>query len=321
MKPAEQSSIVAAGLMRLTKEVGFPPGVINFLPGLGEEVGEYLVNHADIATIAFTGSRNVGLHILNRSSVVHKGQHHVKRCIIEMGGKNAIIIDNDADLDEAVDGVIYSAFGFAGQKCSACSRVIVLDEVYDKFVDRLVESTKSLVIADAQEAKCYYGPVIDKEAHQKILGTIEQAKQSAKLLYSGTTPPEGYFVPPTIFEVKDSQSSLVQEEIFGPVLAVLRAKTLDEAIKIANGTAYALTGGVFSRSPLNIAKVREEFECGNLYINRGITGAMVDRHPFGGYKMSGVGSKTGGPDYLKQYMEPKAVTENTMRRGFAPIEE
>ncbi len=321
MKPAEQSSIVAAGLMTLMKEVGFPPGVVNFLPGLGEEVGEHLVNHPDITTIAFTGSKNVGLHILNRASLVHKGQTHVKRCLIEMGGKNAIIVDNDADLDEAVDGVVYSAFGFAGQKCSACSRVIVLDEVYDKFVDRLIESTKSLIVAEAQDPQCYYGPVIDKEAHQRILKTIEEAKQNHKLLFSGTAPAEGYFVPPTIFEVKDSKADLAQEEVFGPVLAVLRAKDLDQAIEMANGTAYALTGGVFSRSPQNIEKVREEFECGNLYINRGITGAMVDRHPFGGFKMSGIGSKTGGPDYLKQFMEPKAVTENTMRRGFAPVEE
>jgi RHH-type proline utilization regulon transcriptional repressor/proline dehydrogenase/delta 1-pyrroline-5-carboxylate dehydrogenase len=323
MKPAEQSSIVAAGLMRLMSEAGFPAGVVNFLPGLGEEVGEYLVNHKDIANIAFTGSKNVGLHILNRASLLQKGQQHVKRCMIEMGGKNAIIVDNDADLDEAIDGVVYSAFGFAGQKCSACSRVIVLDEVYEKFVDRLVETTKSLIVAPAEQGRCDIGPVVDKEAYERILACIEAAKAEHKLLYGFSItdmPKGGYFISPTIFEVKDPQSSLVQEEIFGPVLAVLRAKDMDQALAIANNTPYALTGGLFSRSPNSIQKVREEFECGNLYINRGITGAMVERHPFGGFKLSGLGSKTGGPDYLKQFMEPRAISENTMRRGFAAVE-
>ena len=197
----------------------------------------------------------------------------------------------------------------------------MLDEVYDKFVDRLLESAKSLIVADAQDPKSYYGPVVDKEAFERIRMIISEAEKNHKLLFSGKAPSEGYYIAPTIFEVKNSQSSLAQEEVFGPVLAVLRAKDLDQALEIANGTAYALTGGVFSRSPSNIARVREDFECGNLYINRGITGAMVERHPFGGFKMSGLGSKTGGPDYLRQFMEPKAITENTIRRGFAPIEE
>jgi len=320
MKPAEQSSIVASSLMKLFQEAGLPAGVVNFLPGLGEEVGEYLVNHKDTATIAFTGSKAVGLHILKQAAIVHPGQHHVKRCIIEMGGKNAIIIDNDADLDEAVDGVLYSAFGFAGQKCSACSRSIVLEEVYDKFVDRLIEATKALTITGSENPAAYYGPVVDQEAYHRILGTIEKAKKNHKLLYQGEAPSGGYYIPPTIFEVEDPNAELTQEEVFGPVLALLKAKDMDQALTIANGTQYALTGGLFSRSPENIEKVQENFECGNLYINRGITGAMVDRHPFGGFKMSGVGSKTGGIDYLKQFMEPRAVAENTMRRGFAPVE-
>ncbi|GIL18722.1 MAG: bifunctional protein PutA [Oligoflexia bacterium] len=320
MKPAEQSSITAYGLMKLMQEAGFPAGTVNFLPGLGEEVGEYLVNHKDIATIAFTGSKQVGLHILNRASQVQPGQNHVKRCIIEMGGKNAVIVDNDADLDEAVDGVLYSAFGFSGQKCSACSRVIVLEEVYDKFIDRLVEATKSIIITPAENPKSYYGPVVDKEAYDRIMMTIETAKKTNKLLYQGEVPSGGYFVPPTIFKDVDNKSDLAQKEIFGPVLAVIKAKDLDQAIEFANDSEYALTGGLFSRSPGNIEKVRYDFECGNLYINRGITGAMVDRHPFGGFKMSGIGSKTGGPDYLKQFMEPRCVTENTMRRGFAAAE-
>lgn len=321
MKPAEQSSIVAAGLMDLVKEAGFPAGVFNFLPGLGEEVGEYLVKHPKITTIAFTGSKAVGLHILQQASIHRPGQEHVKRCIIEMGGKNAIIIDNDADLDEAVDGVIYSAFGFAGQKCSACSRLIVLDEVYDKFEARLLESTRSLTQRSAEDPAGYFGPVVDEEAHQRILKTIEEAKRENKLLYQGEFLSGGYFVPATIFTNVDPKSKLAQQEIFGPVLAMIRARDLDHALEIANGTEYALTGGLYSRSPAHIARVREEFEVGNLYINRGITGAMVDRHPFGGFKMSGIGSKTGGPDYLKQFTEPRNVTENTLRRGFAPVED
>ncbi|WP_295900312.1 L-glutamate gamma-semialdehyde dehydrogenase [uncultured Bdellovibrio sp.] len=321
MKPAEQSSVVAWGLMKMVQEAGFPAGVINFLPGFGEEVGEYIVNHKYTTTIAFTGSKAVGLHILNRASVVQPGQQHVKRCIIEMGGKNAVIIDNDADLDEAVDGVLYSAFGFSGQKCSAASRVIVLDEVYDRFTDRLVEAARSIEVMSAENPKAYMGPVVDKEAHERILNTIAETEKTNKLLFKGQAPTNGFFVPPTIFGDVPGDSKLAQQEIFGPVVAVIRAKNLDHALEIANSTEYALTGGVFSRSPANIARVKEEFEVGNLYVNRGITGAMVDRHPFGGFKMSGIGSKTGGPDYIKQYMEPAAVTENTLRRGFAPAEE
>jgi RHH-type proline utilization regulon transcriptional repressor/proline dehydrogenase/delta 1-pyrroline-5-carboxylate dehydrogenase len=279
------------------------------------------VNHKYTATIAFTGSKAVGLHILKRAAVVHEGQSHVKRCIIEMGGKNAMIIDNDADLDEAVNGVLYSAFGFAGQKCSAASRVIVLDEVYDRFVDRLVESARSIHILPADDPNAYMGPVVDEEAHRRILNTISDAEQTHKLLFKGNVPANGYYVPATIFGNVPSDSKLAQAEIFGPVVAIIRAKDLDQALEFANSTEYALTGGAFSRSPANIARIKEEFEVGNLYINRGITGAMVDRHPFGGFKMSGVGSKTGGPDYLKQYMEPICVTENTLRRGFAPTEE
>lgn len=320
MKPAEQSSWVASELMQMILESGVPAGVVHFLPGLGEEVGEYLVNSPLTATIAFTGSRAVGLHILQKAAVVHSGQNHVKRCIIEMGGKNALIIDNDADLDEAVDGVLYSAFGFAGQKCSAASRCIVLEEVYDRFVDRLVETAKSIDVLPAENPKAYLGPVVDQEAQERILKTITQAETQYKLLFKGSTPPNGDYVPPAIFGPVDPKSSLAQEEIFGPVLAIIKVKTIAEAVEVANGTAYALTGGLFSRSPANISFVRENFECGNLYINRGITGAMVDRHPFGGYKMSGIGSKTGGPDYLKQFMEPIVVTENTIRRGFAPTE-
>ncbi|HPI41223.1 MAG TPA: L-glutamate gamma-semialdehyde dehydrogenase, partial [Pseudobdellovibrionaceae bacterium] len=320
LKPAEQSSLVAWELMKMIQQVGFPENVVQFLPGLGEVVGEYLVNHPLTTTIAFTGSKAVGLHILKKANTVQNSQVHVKKCIIEMGGKNAIIIDNDADLDEAVSGVLYSAFGFSGQKCSACSRAIVVEEVYDRFNQRLVEAVKSITQASAESPKSYLGPVIDQEAYERIQKTIMDSESKHKLLFKGQAIEGGYYIPPTIFSDVDPKSELALSEIFGPVLAIIKAKNLTEAITIANGTDYALTGGLFSRSPENIEQVKSEFEVGNLYINRGITGAMVDRHPFGGFKMSGVGSKTGGPDYLKQFLEPICITENTMRRGFAPVE-
>ena len=318
MKPAEQSTLVALGLYDILKQAGLPTGVLQFVPGYGEDVGDYLVKHPLTTTIAFTGSKTVGLLIQKNAAVVQPGQVHVKRCIIEMGGKNSLIIDNDADLDEAVDGVLYSAFGFAGQKCSACSKVIVLKNIYDRFVERLVEGARSLEISSAETSKGYFGPVIDDEACQRLHGVIKTAELTHKTLYKGQIPSGGYYVPVSIFGDVKAKDELSMNEFFGPVLAVIKANDLDEALAIANETEYALTGGVFSRSPANIEKVKHQFEVGNLYINRGITGAMVDRHPFGGFKMSGIGSKTGGPDYLKQFVEPIVVTENTMRRGFAP---
>ena len=320
MKPAEQSSLVAQGLFDTLKQAGLPTSVVQFLPGFGEEVGDYLVKHALTTTIAFTGSKAVGLLIARNAAVVQPGQQHVKRCIIEMGGKNALIIDNDADLDEAVDSVLYSAFGFSGQKCSAASRVIVLQDVYEKFVDRLVEAAGSLQIFSAENPKAYLGPVVDEEAYIRLLGVIDQASQKYKILFKSAAPSGGYFVPITIIGDVSGSDDVAQNEFFGPIMTVIKAKDLDQAIQIANSTEYALTGGLFSRSPANIEKVKQELEVGNMYINRGITGAMVDRHPFGGFKMSGIGSKTGGPDYLKQFTEPVVITENTMRRGFAPDE-
>jgi RHH-type proline utilization regulon transcriptional repressor/proline dehydrogenase/delta 1-pyrroline-5-carboxylate dehydrogenase len=321
MKPAEQSSVVAWKFFEMIREAGFPPGVINFLPGEGEVIGEHLVGHKDISLIAFTGSKNVGLHILRKAQQVVPGQRHVKRCIVEMGGKNAVIVDSDADLDEAVQGVIYSAFGYQGQKCSACSRVIVLDGVYDKFVERLVEAARSLSVGPAEDPWHFMGAVVDREAQERILGVVRQIQGSARILYQSGAPAEGFFVPLTIIAEDNPKSPLAQEEIFGPVLTVLRATTMERALAIANDTEFALTGGLFSRSPAHIAKVRGEMEVGNLYINRGITGAMVERHPFGGFKMSGAGAKTGGPDYLLQFVEARVVTENTVRRGFAPKDE
>lgn len=322
MKPAEQSSVIASKLMEIIEDVGIDRGVVNYLPGVGEDIGADLVGSPDIALIAFTGSQEVGLAINEQASVADDRQLSVKRVIAEMGGKNAIIVDEDADLDEAVVGVMHSAFGYSGQKCSACSRVIVHEAAYDDFLQRLVGATESLKIGKPTDPATAVGPVIDEEAQQRILETIAEAKEEeievALECDLGDLDESGYYVPPTIFCDVDPDSTLAQEEIFGPVLAVIRAADIDEALEIANGTRYALTGGVFSRSPETLKRVRQRFDVGNLYLNRGITGAMVNRQPFGGFRMSGIGSKTGGPDYLQQFLLPVNVTENTMRRGFAP---
>jgi RHH-type transcriptional regulator, proline utilization regulon repressor / proline dehydrogenase / delta 1-pyrroline-5-carboxylate dehydrogenase len=322
MKPAEQSSVVAAKLMDIFRDVGLPKGVLHFLPGIGEEVGPTLVNHRDVALIAFTGSRGVGLAINYEASATPPGQEHVKRVIAEMGGKNAIIVDADADLDEAVKGVVESAFVYAGQKCSACSRAVVLEPIYDAFLRRLIEATRSLKMAPADDPGCFVGPVIDMEARDRILGMIEKGKQEAKLAFAadaGALAQQGSFVPPHVFADVSPHAMIAREEIFGPVLSVIRARDLNEALNIANGTSYALTGGLFSRSPESIRRVRREFRVGNLYINRKITGALVERQPFGGFKLSGIGSKAGGPDYLLQFLLPRSITENTMRHGFTPV--
>jgi RHH-type proline utilization regulon transcriptional repressor/proline dehydrogenase/delta 1-pyrroline-5-carboxylate dehydrogenase len=321
MKPAEQSAVIGAKLMEVFQEVGLPPGVVNFLPGVGEEVGPTLVNHPNVDLIAFTGSRGVGLAINRQAAETPPGQDHVKRVIAEMGGKNAIIVDDDADLDEAIHGVAWSAFGYAGQKCSACSRVLVPESLYDAFLGRLVRATASLKVAPAEDPGCSFGPVIDEEAQQRILRAVEKGKQEARLAYAGdldSLAAEGFYVAPHIFADVPPGSGLAQEEIFGPVLAVVKVRDLTHALEVANGTFYALTGGIYSRSPENIERVKREFRVGNLYVNRKVTGALVDRQPFGGFKLSGIGSKAGGPDYLLQFVLPRTITENTMRRGFAP---
>jgi RHH-type proline utilization regulon transcriptional repressor/proline dehydrogenase/delta 1-pyrroline-5-carboxylate dehydrogenase len=321
MKPAEQSSVIAAKLMECFLAAGVPPGVVNYLPGSGEEIGPTLTNHPDVAVIAFTGSLKVGLMINEQASKTPGGQNLVKRVIAEMGGKNAIIVDTDADLDEAVKGVVDSAFGYAGQKCSAGSRAIVLDGIYDQFLARLVAATGSLTVAPAENPGASLGPVIDGESRDRIRRFIETGKTEARLAHKtdlGSLADEGFFVGPTIFADVPENATIAQEEIFGPVLSVIRAKDLDDAIRIANGTKYALTGGCYSRSPKHLERVKRRFRVGNLYINRKCTGALVDRQPFGGFKLSGIGSKAGGPDYLLQFVLPRTITENQMRRGFAP---
>jgi RHH-type proline utilization regulon transcriptional repressor/proline dehydrogenase/delta 1-pyrroline-5-carboxylate dehydrogenase len=324
MKPAEQSSIVAARFMQLCREAGFPPGVLNLLTGLGEEVGEHLVNHPKIDFIVFTGSKEVGLHIWESAGKTRPGQANLKKVVCEMGGKNALIIDSDADQDEAVIGALYAAFGFQGQKCSALSRLIVLSENYDRFLHRLVEAASDLVVGDPANPNTIVGPVIDADAHQRILRIVEAGKQEARLAFEGRVPHElkdGYFVPPTIFAEVSPNAKLARTEIFGPVLSVFRVDTLGEAIALANDTEFALTAGIYSRSPANLDRARRELIAGNVYLNRAITGAIVARHPFGGFKMSGGGTKAGGKDYLLQFLFPRVVTENVMRRGFAPAEE
>lgn len=321
IKPSEQSSVLGARFMDILIRAGVPAGVANFLPGSGAEVGEYLVNHPRIDLIAFTGSREVGLKIWEAAGRTHPGQKQLKKVICEMGGKNAMIVDSDADLDEAIPSILYSSFGYQGQKCSALSRLIVLKENYDRVLERLVEASRGLEVGYPEEPGTALGPVIDEQAYKRIQEYIEIGKKEAKLAFQGQTPDgEGYFIPPTIFAEVPPDARIAREEIFGPVLSVLPARSLDEAISMANESEYALTGGFFSRSPSNIEKVKREMEVGNLYINRGITGAIVARHPFGGFKMSGGGTKAGGRDYLQHFMVPRVVTENTMRRGFAPEE-
>jgi RHH-type proline utilization regulon transcriptional repressor/proline dehydrogenase/delta 1-pyrroline-5-carboxylate dehydrogenase len=321
LKPAEQSPAIAWQLARALHEAGLPSGALSFLPGLGEEVGQALVNHPDVNVVAFTGSRDVGLLINRQAADTRPGQTHVKKVIAEMGGKNAILIDADADLDEAVVGVIQSAFGYAGQKCSACSRVIVLAETYDAFVARLSEAARAVTVGPADDPQTMVGPVIDAEARRRILDYQRLAATEGRVVFQGdlgALADQGYFVPPMIVADVQPNARIAQEEIFGPVLAILKADDLDAALRIANGTPYALTGGLYSRSPAHIERVIREFLVGNLYINRPITGALVDRQPFGGFKLSGIGTKAGGSDYLLDFLLTRCVTENTMRRGFAP---
>jgi RHH-type proline utilization regulon transcriptional repressor/proline dehydrogenase/delta 1-pyrroline-5-carboxylate dehydrogenase len=320
LKPAEPSAVIAAKFAEILVEAGMPAGVFQFIPGKGSLIGPYLTKHPNVHLIAFTGSQEVGCQIYAEAATLSAGQRHMKRVIAEMGGKNAIIIDQSADLDQAVVGVVKSAFGYSGQKCSACSRVIVLDAIYDTFIQRLLAATQSLQVGDAVEPGTQVGPVVNAPARERILEYIAKGESEAQLALKLATPEDGYFVGPTIFTEVRPDGVIAQEEIFGPVLAVLRAKDFDQALAIANGTNYALTGGIYSRTPSHLARARAEFEVGNLYINRGITGAIVDRQAFGGFKLSGVGSKAGGRDYLLQFLEPRVITENVQRQGFAPIE-
>ena len=319
MKPSEQSIVCGAMLMQVFEEAGVPPGVLNFLSGRGSVIGAHLVDHKDVDLIAFTGSREVGLKIWESAGITRPGQRELKRVICEMGGKNAIIVDADADVGEAIGYSIYSAFGYQGQKCSALSRLILLEENYDRVMERLIPAAASLRVGNPEEPGIMVGPMIDEAAYRRILDYIEVGKREATLAYQAKDlPPHGYFIPPTIFTDVKPNMRIAREEIFGPVLSVLKVRDLDEALEVANGTDYALTGGFLSRSPANIERVKAQLETGNVYINRSCTGAIVGRHPFGGFKMSGSGTKAGGEDYLLNFLVPRVVTENTTSHGLAP---
>ena len=320
LKPAEQASLTARMLFDRMIKAGLLKSAVQFLPGKGEEIGSYLVNHHQIANICFTGSMKVGHEIIKAANTVVPKQIQMKRVICEMGGKNTIIVDEDADLDEAVQGVIISAFAYAGQKCSAASRVVVIGTIKEQFIERLVQATSSLRLGRSTDASTFLGPVVDQEAHSRLLRAQENLANDKDIvvLQRGLPRDNGYFVPTMLVLTKDPQHWVMQEELFGPILAIYHAPDLQEAINVANHTKYALTGALFSRSPENIAYAREQFLVGNLYLNQKCTGAIVARQPFGGYKMSGTGIKAGGPHYLLNLVDSKLVSENTMRRGFTP---
>ncbi|MEM9065753.1 MAG: proline dehydrogenase family protein [Planctomycetota bacterium] len=331
VKPAEQTPGIAKIMCDILWEAGAPRDALHFCPAPGETTGAALVRDPLVALLAFTGSKAVGLNIIEAAGVTPEEQSFVKRVVCEMGGKNAVIVDESADLDEAVLGVRQSAFGFQGQKCSACSRVVVVDpegpdgQATKAFMERFVESTRSLVIGDPMEPGTDVGPVIDQEAYTKITGLIETAKREGSQVALEMPVPDGLaervgkpYVGPTIFERVDPHSTIANEEVFGPVVAVMVARDFEGALHLANSSPYKLTGGVYTRRPSHIEKAKREFRVGNLYINRPCTGALVGRQPFGGFGMSGIGSKAGGSDYLLQFVEPRACSENTMRRGFAP---
>jgi RHH-type transcriptional regulator, proline utilization regulon repressor / proline dehydrogenase / delta 1-pyrroline-5-carboxylate dehydrogenase len=319
LKPAEQTPATAAILPAALAAAGLPEGVLSFLPGIGETVGAHLVVHPDVSFVAFTGSKAVGLSIIEQAAVHRPGQQQVKRVVAEMGGKNALIIDTDADLDQAVPITIQSAFSYSGQKCSACSRVIVIGGRGDEFVERLAGAAARLRVGAPEEMGTQLGPLIDEDAYKRVASWQDRAAEFGKVVLARhDVPQDGYFIGPTIIDQVDESSALWTDEIFGPVVAVRRAESFDEAIALANDSEYALTAGIVSRSPSHTREAARRLRAGNVYINRTITGAVVGRHPFGGYGMSGVGSKAGSPDYLLEFLIPRTISENTLRQGFSP---
>ncbi|HXM93088.1 MAG TPA: L-glutamate gamma-semialdehyde dehydrogenase [Candidatus Dormibacteraeota bacterium] len=310
LKPSEESPAVAAKVVEILYEAGIPKEALNFLTGRGEIVGDALVKHPKTRFIAFTGSKEVGLLISEAAGKRVPGQIWIKRAVLEMGGKDSTIVDEEADVDAAVEGVTQAAFGYQGQKCSACSRAIVSEKVYDTFVQKLVERAKKITVGPSNNPSNFMGPVVSEIAMKGILGYIDVGKKEGKvLLGGGRAPGEGYFVQPTIIADVDPKARISQEEIFGPVLAVIKARDFDHALEIANNTEFGLTGAVYSRNPQKIKQAEETFHVGNLYLNRKCTGAMVGAHPFGGFNMSGTDSKTGGRDYLLHFLQAKAVAE------------
>lgn len=311
LKPSVDAPTVAAKFFALLEEAGLPDGVVNFCPGAGPGFGSAVVAHPQTRFVAFTGSKKVGLEIHESAAKTQPGQRFIKRTILEMGGKDSIIVDADCELDSAVDGVVASAFGFSGQKCSACSRAIVDASLYDVFCDRLVERVKAIPQGDPAE-NFYAGPVISPLAHKRVLDYIAVGMREARLLTGGDavkTESNGYYIAPTVFCDVAPDARIAQEEIFGPVLAIIKSNDFDHALEIANNTEYGLTGAIYSHSAEHLQRAREEFHVGNLYLNRKCTGAMVAAHPFGGFNMSGTDSKAGGPDYLLLFTQGKSIAE------------
>ncbi|HLK58937.1 MAG TPA: L-glutamate gamma-semialdehyde dehydrogenase [Chthonomonadaceae bacterium] len=313
LKPAEQTPVIAAKFMEAVESVGLPPGVVNFLPGPGGTVGEALTGHPGIRFVSFTGSKDVGLRIYQRIATPQPGQRWLKRAVLEMGGKDAIIVDDGVNVDVAAEGVVASAFGFQGQKCSACSRLIAHANVYDALLAKVVERASRLTVGDPAQYSNYMGAVIDEEAYRRILSYIAIGRTEGRIVLgednTEDAPEAGYYVKPTIFADVPSSARIAQEEIFGPVLAVIKANDFDHALAIANDTPYALTGALYSNDRFHLERARHEFHVGNLYLNRKCTGALVDVQPFGGFNLSGTDSKAGGRDYLGLFLQAKSVCE------------
>lgn len=310
LKPSSDSPTIAYKFMEILEQAGMPAGVVNLITGPGGGVGNYLVGHPKTRLISFTGSKPVGLGIVELAAKTQPGQIWIKRVVAEMGGKDSIIVDNEADLADAATGVVASAFGFQGQKCSACSRLILDAKVYDQFLPMITEKTKAIKVGPTKDYANYMGPVINQKAMESILSYIEIGKKEGRLLCGGDkTSGNGYFIQPTIIADVDRKATIAQEEIFGPVLTVIKAKDYDDALAIANNTVYGLTGAVYSRNREKIEKAKKLFHVGNLYLNRKCTGALVDVHPFGGFNMSGTDSKAGGRDYLLLFLQAKAMSE------------
>lgn len=311
LKPSDNTPVVAAKFVEIMEEAGLPQGVLNFVPGEGAEIGDYLVDHPKTRFISFTGSREVGCRIYERAAKVHPGQIWLKRVIAEMGGKDTVVVDKDADLDLAASSIVYSAFGFSGQKCSAGSRAVVHQDVYDEVLEKAVALTKTLTVGSPEDVNTYMGPVISEASYNKIMKYIEIGKQEGKLMTGGEgNDSKGYFIQPTIIADVDEKARIMQEEIFGPVLAFCKAHDFDHMMEIANNTDYGLTGALITNNQEHIERAKEEFHVGNLYFNRGCTGAIVGYQPFGGFNMSGTDSKAGGPDYLILHMQAKTISES-----------
>jgi 1-pyrroline-5-carboxylate dehydrogenase len=309
LKPASTTPVVAAKFIEVLEEAGLPAGVVNFIPGSGSEVGDYLVDHPKTRFISFTGSREVGERIYERAAKVQEGQIWLKRVVAEMGGKDTIIVDNQADLNLAAESIVKSAFGFSGQKCSACSRAVIHEDVYQEVLEKVIALTKELTVGDPAE-RTSMGPVNDQAAFEKVMSYIEVGKEEGTLITGGKgDSSKGYFIEPTIFAGVNEDARLMKEEIFGPVVAFCKAKSFNHAIKIANNTDYGLTGAVITNNRAHMEQAKEDFHVGNLYFNRGCTGAIVGYHPFGGFNMSGTDSKAGGPDYLLLFTQAKLISE------------